>query len=251
MGQNPHLPRSLHGSRLPMGPGPPVPPPPLSKRPPCAPPPQRRLCLATGGGEGGGRTPCVTFRRVVVPARGPGQSPVLPFACCVGSLLSVSRCGRSSCWCRPPPRTTSLEPRPGGRSRNTPCGGGADQHTHTHTHTHTEGSGGCTAPARGHGMGGRHGTGRGGGRCRDARKQHPPDTAGRNAGVAARGPPDPGRTHGQREGAAQGPTQCRRKHHPTPILSPPPPGDADVERQPLRCKAQGCRATKPEQKALQ
>ena len=37
-------------------------------------------------------TPCVTFRRVVAPLRGPGQSPVLPFACCVGSLLSVGRC---------------------------------------------------------------------------------------------------------------------------------------------------------------
>ena len=44
--------------------------------------------------------PCVTFRRVVVPLRGPGQSPVLPFACCVGSLRSVGRCGRCSCWCR-------------------------------------------------------------------------------------------------------------------------------------------------------
>ena len=31
---------------------------------------------------------------------GPGQSPVLPFACCVGSLLSVGRYGRCSCWCR-------------------------------------------------------------------------------------------------------------------------------------------------------
>ena len=37
--------------------------------------------------------PRVTFRRVVVPLRGPGQSPVLPFACCVGSLLSVGHCG--------------------------------------------------------------------------------------------------------------------------------------------------------------
>ena len=44
--------------------------------------------------------PCVTFRRVVAPLRGPGQSPVLPFACCVGSLRSVGRCGRCSCWCR-------------------------------------------------------------------------------------------------------------------------------------------------------
>ena len=45
-------------------------------------------------------TPCVTFRLVVAPLRGPGRSPVLPFACCVGSLLSVGRCGRCSCWCR-------------------------------------------------------------------------------------------------------------------------------------------------------
>ena len=51
---------------------------------------------------GGVRTPpppCVTFRRVVVPLRGPGQSRVLPFACCVGSLRSVGHCGRCSCWC--------------------------------------------------------------------------------------------------------------------------------------------------------
>ena len=47
--------------------------------------------------------PCVTFRLAVAPLRGPGRSPVLPFACCVGSLLSVGRCGRCSCWCRPPP----------------------------------------------------------------------------------------------------------------------------------------------------
>ena len=61
--------------------------------------------------------PRVTFRRVVVSLRGPGQSPVLPFACCVGSLRSVGRCGRCSCWCRfrirgaqcppPPPRPPS------------------------------------------------------------------------------------------------------------------------------------------------
>ena len=44
--------------------------------------------------------PCVTFRLVVAPLRGPGRSPVRPFACCVGSLLSVGRCGRCSCWCR-------------------------------------------------------------------------------------------------------------------------------------------------------
>ena len=45
-------------------------------------------------------TPCVTFRRVAVPLRGPGRSPGLPFARCVGSLRSVGRCGRCSCWCR-------------------------------------------------------------------------------------------------------------------------------------------------------
>ena len=45
-------------------------------------------------------SPCVTFRLVVAPLQGPGQSPVLPFACCVGLLLSVARCGRCSCWCR-------------------------------------------------------------------------------------------------------------------------------------------------------
>ena len=44
--------------------------------------------------------PCVTFRRVAVSLRGPGQSPVLPFACCVGSPRSVGRCGWCSCWCR-------------------------------------------------------------------------------------------------------------------------------------------------------
>ena len=45
------------------------------------------------GGVQGGLPPCVTFRLVVVPLRGPGRSPVLPFACCVRSLLSVGRCG--------------------------------------------------------------------------------------------------------------------------------------------------------------
>ena len=33
--------------------------------------------------------PRMTFRWVVASLRGPGQSPVLPFACCVGSLRSV------------------------------------------------------------------------------------------------------------------------------------------------------------------
>ena len=54
--------------------------------------PSRNSCVLT--------PPCVTFRRVAVSLRGPGQSPVLPFACCVGSLRSVGRCGRCSCWCR-------------------------------------------------------------------------------------------------------------------------------------------------------
>ena len=53
----------------------------------------------------GASTPRVTFRRVVVSLRGPGQSPVLPFACCVGSLRSVGRCGRCS---SPPPDTEAL-----------------------------------------------------------------------------------------------------------------------------------------------
>ena len=35
--------------------------------------------------------PHVTFCPVVVSLRGPGQSPVLPSACCVGLLLSVCR----------------------------------------------------------------------------------------------------------------------------------------------------------------
>ena len=56
--------------------------------------------------------PRVTFPRVVVSVRGPGQSSVLPSACCVGSLRSVGRCGRCSCWCRcrvraPPPQSPS------------------------------------------------------------------------------------------------------------------------------------------------
>ena len=67
-------------------------PPPLPVRQPA--PPPHSLFL------GGHTTPCVTFRRVVAPLRGPGQSPVLPFACCVRSLLSVGRCGRCSCLCR-------------------------------------------------------------------------------------------------------------------------------------------------------
>ena len=45
-------------------------------------------------------TPCVTFRRAAVSLRGPGQSPVLPFACCVGPMLSDGRCSLCSLWCR-------------------------------------------------------------------------------------------------------------------------------------------------------
>ena len=47
----------------------------------------------------------MTFRLVVAPLRGPGQSPVLPFACCVGLLLSgafagvVSAFAEPSSWC--------------------------------------------------------------------------------------------------------------------------------------------------------
>ena len=43
---------------------------------------------------------CVTLCQVALSLRGRGQSPVLPFACCVGSPRSVGRCGLCSCWCR-------------------------------------------------------------------------------------------------------------------------------------------------------
>ena len=43
---------------------------------------------------------CLTFRLVVVSLWGPGESPVVSFACCIGLLLSVSHCGWCSCWCR-------------------------------------------------------------------------------------------------------------------------------------------------------
>ena len=65
----------------------------------CPPPP----CCPTAACQADRRCrappPCVTFRMVVVSLRGPGQSPILPFAYCVGSLLSVGRCGWCSCWC--------------------------------------------------------------------------------------------------------------------------------------------------------
>ena len=57
-------------------------------------------CASASKGHLRNTPPCVTFRLVVAPLRGPGRSPVLLFACCVGSLLSVGRCGRCSCWCR-------------------------------------------------------------------------------------------------------------------------------------------------------
>ena len=48
-------------------------------------------------------SPCFrghVVRRVAIFSRGPGQSPVLPFAGCVASLCSHGRCGPCSCWCR-------------------------------------------------------------------------------------------------------------------------------------------------------
>ena len=66
--------------------------------------------------------PCVTFRRVVVPLRGPGQSPARPFACCVGSLRSVGRCGRCSGWCRFRVRRAQYRPAPPPPPRPAPYG---------------------------------------------------------------------------------------------------------------------------------
>ena len=43
-------------------------------------------------------TPCVTFRRIVVPLRSLDSHPFFPSH--AASLLSVGRCGRCSCWCR-------------------------------------------------------------------------------------------------------------------------------------------------------
>ena len=97
--------RGTHGS----GGGPASRPVPVPRPPaPCE---QRGRCrdsdaVGVGGGSFWGRPtlmpppPHVTFRRVVAPLQGPGQSPGLPFACCVGSLLSVGRCVWCSCWCR-------------------------------------------------------------------------------------------------------------------------------------------------------
>ena len=44
--------------------------------------------------------PCVRLHRVAVSLRGPGRSPVLPFACCVETLHFVGRCGRCFYWRR-------------------------------------------------------------------------------------------------------------------------------------------------------
>ena len=76
--------------------------PPPSNLPPNTPPP-----------------PCMTFRLVVVSLRGPGQSPVLPFACCVGLLLPD---GLSAQQEREPTRG-----RPAVRGKGT-CGGQPGQH---------------------------------------------------------------------------------------------------------------------------
>ena len=62
------------------------------------------LCIAARGAmppcvRSVAPAPCVTFRRVTVSLRGPGQSPVLPFACCVGSLPFVGCSSLCSCWC--------------------------------------------------------------------------------------------------------------------------------------------------------
>ena len=59
--------------------------------------------------------PCVTFRLVVAPLRGPGRSPVLPFACCVGALLSDPP---------PPPARQVGQPQPKPPSRHGDQGGG-------------------------------------------------------------------------------------------------------------------------------
>ena len=77
-------------------------PPPPPAKPACFNPfnptcPQPTIRTDVRGNFGGLQTPCVTFRWVVASLRGPEQSPVLPFACCVGLLLSVGRCGRCSC----------------------------------------------------------------------------------------------------------------------------------------------------------
>ena len=70
------------------------------------------LHLAVGPSLFTGRhPPCVTFRLVVSPLRGPGRSPVLPFACSVGLLLSA-----------PPPPRTPADGRPQEEPTSAPQG---------------------------------------------------------------------------------------------------------------------------------
>ena len=116
---------------------------------------------ATGRAErhakvgGGGVPPCVTFRLVVVPLRGPGQSPVLPFACCVGLLLSsaaaagalagiVSAFAEPSIWC-----WAQMWGR--GQGRNAADCGQAKNKVMCDCLTHGEGQGGRLALERGGG----------------------------------------------------------------------------------------------------
>ena len=44
-------------------------------------------------------TPCVTSRRVAIYLQGPRHSPVLPFACCIGSMLFDGCGGQCYLWC--------------------------------------------------------------------------------------------------------------------------------------------------------
>ena len=66
---------------------------------------------------------CVTFRRVVTPLRGPGQSPILPFACCVRSMRSV---GSAAAACVPDGVVSTLAGPSGWRTGGCAgcCGGG-------------------------------------------------------------------------------------------------------------------------------
>ena len=59
----------------------------------------RRRHLSTAIQNASCQPPLCEVRLVVASLRGPGRPPVLPFACCVGSLRFVGRCGRCSCWC--------------------------------------------------------------------------------------------------------------------------------------------------------
>ena len=50
-------------------------------------------CVLQGSFEPLFQTPCVTFRQVPVSLQGPGQSPVLPFACCVSATAACVPAG--------------------------------------------------------------------------------------------------------------------------------------------------------------